>query len=421
MALIACPECKKSVSDRASFCPQCGCPIAIPNSDDTSPTNIEQSPEAPPRDAKISPCRSCGLADQLSTIDSILSTHNYSGTTTGVIEGIVDFGGSEAGVELDAFLQTSSRSDLAAYFASIIPSPHEIDSGDHHELLQQFWCARCARAAHASPESIQRGLPAVFAKAAPRAFASDSFLRSAIRTVCEKDRLVREAPPLTTLTFKLLDPASHDDLVCHLTAELERTVTNFDASSVATKTVDLDVDVAVHFALFETTPLSASARLKSVGMRSDKLLNLLDGEESTSVEVGFSGCLVTLEVPIGSWCFFAGFATGAVNICEAFVPGAVRRAVGTCCGLLPNSFPSVELGLVSRAVAEGLISVVLGCSSENATKIVQGDYSMVPVPYADAVVDQIETALANFNNQALKRRVLGEVRSAARRVLPPAE
>ena len=28
MALIKCPECGKQVSDRASSCPQCGCPIS---------------------------------------------------------------------------------------------------------------------------------------------------------------------------------------------------------------------------------------------------------------------------------------------------------------------------------------------------------------------------------------------------------
>lgn len=27
MALITCPECKKEVSDKASSCPSCGCPI----------------------------------------------------------------------------------------------------------------------------------------------------------------------------------------------------------------------------------------------------------------------------------------------------------------------------------------------------------------------------------------------------------
>ena len=29
MALIQCPECKSEVSDKASSCPKCGCPISI--------------------------------------------------------------------------------------------------------------------------------------------------------------------------------------------------------------------------------------------------------------------------------------------------------------------------------------------------------------------------------------------------------
>ena len=28
MALISCPECKKDVSDKASACPNCGCPLS---------------------------------------------------------------------------------------------------------------------------------------------------------------------------------------------------------------------------------------------------------------------------------------------------------------------------------------------------------------------------------------------------------
>lgn len=28
MALIQCPECKREISDKASFCPGCGCPIS---------------------------------------------------------------------------------------------------------------------------------------------------------------------------------------------------------------------------------------------------------------------------------------------------------------------------------------------------------------------------------------------------------
>lgn len=32
MALISCPECRREISDRASACPTCGCPITTRNS-----------------------------------------------------------------------------------------------------------------------------------------------------------------------------------------------------------------------------------------------------------------------------------------------------------------------------------------------------------------------------------------------------
>jgi len=48
MPLIACPECKREVSDRAASCPQCGCPLSpIPQSRaSTAPrqkVNVEQT------------------------------------------------------------------------------------------------------------------------------------------------------------------------------------------------------------------------------------------------------------------------------------------------------------------------------------------------------------------------------------------
>lgn len=35
MALIKCPECNKEISDRASCCPNCGCPVA------STPTSVK--------------------------------------------------------------------------------------------------------------------------------------------------------------------------------------------------------------------------------------------------------------------------------------------------------------------------------------------------------------------------------------------
>lgn len=31
--LIECPECKNQISDKAEFCPKCGCPISVMNVD----------------------------------------------------------------------------------------------------------------------------------------------------------------------------------------------------------------------------------------------------------------------------------------------------------------------------------------------------------------------------------------------------
>lgn len=43
MALIACPECKRDISDRAAFCPQCGSPMNAPRTATEPPVQIEQT------------------------------------------------------------------------------------------------------------------------------------------------------------------------------------------------------------------------------------------------------------------------------------------------------------------------------------------------------------------------------------------
>lgn len=41
MALIKCPECGKEVSDKASACPNCGCPISSGGSVSSTPTTAQ--------------------------------------------------------------------------------------------------------------------------------------------------------------------------------------------------------------------------------------------------------------------------------------------------------------------------------------------------------------------------------------------
>jgi len=42
MALINCPECGKSISDKASACPHCGNPIAEPPTQQQPPTQVKK-------------------------------------------------------------------------------------------------------------------------------------------------------------------------------------------------------------------------------------------------------------------------------------------------------------------------------------------------------------------------------------------
>lgn len=42
MALIKCPECSKEISDRATSCPHCGCPLDITS---TTTQNVAPVPE----------------------------------------------------------------------------------------------------------------------------------------------------------------------------------------------------------------------------------------------------------------------------------------------------------------------------------------------------------------------------------------
>ena len=34
MSLIKCPECGKEISDKATSCPNCGCPVSVPKESD---------------------------------------------------------------------------------------------------------------------------------------------------------------------------------------------------------------------------------------------------------------------------------------------------------------------------------------------------------------------------------------------------
>lgn len=62
MALIACPECLRQVSDRATTCPECGYPlgIALPPAPAVEPTPVAFAQTARPRSRTLARCRACG-------------------------------------------------------------------------------------------------------------------------------------------------------------------------------------------------------------------------------------------------------------------------------------------------------------------------------------------------------------------------
>ena len=47
MAIVSCPECGKQVSDRASACPNCGCPITEAQPSNVAKLYIAQHPNVP--------------------------------------------------------------------------------------------------------------------------------------------------------------------------------------------------------------------------------------------------------------------------------------------------------------------------------------------------------------------------------------
>lgn len=49
MALVSCPECSGTVSERAVSCPRCGCPIAPGNAETSSPSAEPAAPSPPAR------------------------------------------------------------------------------------------------------------------------------------------------------------------------------------------------------------------------------------------------------------------------------------------------------------------------------------------------------------------------------------
>lgn len=60
MALIKCPECGKEISDRASTCPNCGCPIET----EEKRTKIEIEEKA---EQNLVPCTKCGHWNEAGT------------------------------------------------------------------------------------------------------------------------------------------------------------------------------------------------------------------------------------------------------------------------------------------------------------------------------------------------------------------
>ena len=70
MALISCPECATSVSDRALACPKCGCPIAKP-----SAVSADVPSPAPAQVVTVSKSR--GVYIILGLLFGVLGIHDF--------------------------------------------------------------------------------------------------------------------------------------------------------------------------------------------------------------------------------------------------------------------------------------------------------------------------------------------------------
>lgn len=87
MALVECPECRRSVSDKAESCPQCGFPIATLIHDIATPSPTVNCPGCKELlDAHLEACPKCGLfnsekyKDQPHPTD-VISNENSSGNS----------------------------------------------------------------------------------------------------------------------------------------------------------------------------------------------------------------------------------------------------------------------------------------------------------------------------------------------------
>ena len=72
MALISCPECSTSVSDKAIACPKCGCPIAKPTA---SATSTERT--TAPATTVVTVSKSRGVYIILGLLFGVLGIHDF--------------------------------------------------------------------------------------------------------------------------------------------------------------------------------------------------------------------------------------------------------------------------------------------------------------------------------------------------------
>lgn len=95
MALISCPECSTTVSDRAASCPSCGCPIAKPASSPVWSSESLSTPESSDV-STVAISKNRGIHIILGLVFGGLGFHNF-------YSGYYLRGGIKVGVFLVAF------------------------------------------------------------------------------------------------------------------------------------------------------------------------------------------------------------------------------------------------------------------------------------------------------------------------------
>ena len=128
MALIKCSECGKEISDKAAFCPHCGCPVAqtaaTPNNSPqtNTPTIIEHKPKAPKKRNKTLPFIVVGGVIVIAIIAILISGLLGGGNSSVASDGISNVtdgkitGGTETELAIIIDVLSLTRDEVLSVF-----------------------------------------------------------------------------------------------------------------------------------------------------------------------------------------------------------------------------------------------------------------------------------------------------------------